>query len=930
MTTSINIPSCFDNPQSALRIAFYRRNVDGFKYALENLGADPCSRNDLRENKTLFEEILSTANTAPFIHLCIDNGADLYSRNSHGKYPIHYVIDSLSPQNLRAFLSAYDSNRINVRYGDKNCLHMLMEILPNKNLDQASIAECIKILIENGCSINMPNDKSRTPLFMLFRAPEIGHKRNLLEHVMKNCEMDVHTYKNKEMLDLFMKNFPNAEPPAPKTNNIDADYMRSLLLQRNEDKFMSSFKLFKEIETNKHRSQENVQNNSNTFAENCARFLYTAVDENLENVAEYLVDLPDERIDVNKKPADINHRNGIAHVACSHGNYRILEALFRANPSPEVVNEKGKNLLHIATEHFGMDPSRNPSFSYEKCFYLALNHCDVNQQDDIGFTPLHYAARYRNDKAVIELLKKGSYIGTESFLNKETPIDNMSYEALETYLNDCITTNTRRHGDEEQEVKISYNFLMAPKKNSEEFGPEIAPLENIALNPELRPLIRHPVLSSFLFLKWSKLALLFHANLAMFLLFMLSLIYYIVLCQSLTPDEQKESFLFHLVKVSSVICIILLALREIFQFILSPMNYVRSIINYFEVTLIFLGIFLILEHNQGENANDVHLRILRAVTILFAAYEFLQLIGSLPYLSISTHMVILKKVALTFFKSLLPYSILLLSFALSFYSLFGGNAKQGADENSTAKNDGKESEKEEDEDVFNSFGYPGIAIIKTFVMLTGEFDASALALQRNSAYSIIFLLFVFLITIVLFNLLNALAIDDTQQIRVEGELVDFCERIKVLNKYEGMILNRSSSFRWLKKLISVFPYTVPHGKIVIHPDKNNEIMTYKVASANKDVSINMGDEQELQNLNNNVVLKRIIPNQHLSDKLQKYSTGMDPKIMKKIRIILEERKQSSNDDESALNNRISSMESEIKILKSTIEKLCDLIEKNSF
>lgn len=47
-------------------------------------------------------------------------------------------------------------------------------------------------------------------------------------------------------------------------------------------------------------------------------------------------------------------------------------------------------------------------------------------------------------------------------------------------------------------------------------------------------------------------------------------------------------------------------------------------------------------------------------------------------------------------------------------------------------------------------------------MLTGEFDASALELDQNDGFnSAFFLLFVFLITIVLFNLLNALAIDDT-------------------------------------------------------------------------------------------------------------------------------------------------------------------------
>lgn len=800
-----------------------------------------------------------------------------------------------------------------------------MEVISNKNLNQDNIAECIKILIESGCSINMPNEKSRTPLYMLFRAPETRQKKELLEYVFKNCEMDLYTYKSKEMLDLFRKNFPNKEPPAALSNAVDFDFMRNLLLQRNEDKFMANFKSFKEIETNKHKSQENDQNNSNKFGEDCVRFLYTAVAENLENVVEFLVD---EGIDVNRKLEDINNRNGIALVACSHGNYRILEALLRAEPKPAFVNEKGKNLLHIATEHFGMDPSKNQSFSYEKCFYLALECCDVNQQDHLGYTPLHYAARYRNDKAVVELLKRGCYIGTKSILHDETAVDNMSYEALETYLNDCISTNVRRHGDEEQEIKISYKFLMAPKKKGEEFGPEIAPLYNIAQNSELRPLIRHPVLSSFLFLKWSKLAFLFHVNLLMFIVFMASLIYYIVLCQSLTPDQQKGSVIFGLTKILSIIGILILAIRELFQFILSPFHYVRTAVNYFEVVLILLGAFLIYQHSYEDDANAVHLRILRAVTILFAAYEFLQLVGSLPYLSISTHMVILKKVALTFFKSLLLYSILLLAFALSFYSLFGG--KEDADGHKSADNSTTTDEKngKDEPDVFNSFGYPGIAIIKTFVMLTGEFDASELALDQNGAYSIIFLIFVFLITIVLFNLLNALAIDDTQQIRVEGELVDFCERINILNRYESIILTRSDSWGFLKKLISIFPYTVPNGKIVIHPDKSNEILTHKISSSNRDIAIKIGDDQELQNLNNNIALKTFIPNQRLSNKLQKYSTGMDPKIMKKIRIILEERKQMKNDNDQELINRINSMESEIKILKSSIAKLCDLIESN--
>lgn len=808
-----------------------------------------------------------------------------------------------------------------MKLGYRNSLHLILENIARVDYDNA--AECVKILVENGCDVNMPNEKSRTPFNLLLRAqPKLKNKHELVDFIMKNSKIDLNTYRAKETIDLFQKNNPHHPMPEHIDTIINYDYMTSLLRQGNESKFCSVFKVFKENEINQQKLNENEENKSNYFAEICSSLLYTAVQNNLEDVVEYLVE---EGTDVNRKPDEALFVHSSAHLACSHGNYRILKALFRAEPKP-IVNEKGKNLLHIASQHFGMDPSKNPSFSYEKCFYLVLDYCDVNQQDEILFTPLHYAARYRHDKAVVALLKKGSYIGTKG-LNGETPIDSMSFEALEEYLDGCITTNTRRHGDEEQEIFIDYSFLKAPKKSSnyDEFGPEIAPLQNIAQNTELKKLVRHPTLASFLFIKWSKLSLMFHSNLIMFSIFMASLIYYIVLSQSLTPEEQSNSALYSIVKIFSFISILMLALRELFQFILSRTIYLRSVINYFEIALIILGTILLFK-NHDDDMDYTHLRILRAVTILFAAYEFLQLVGTLPYLSISTHMIILKKVAFTFFRSLLLYSILLLAFALSFYSLFGGKSDAKSNDNST-KTDEKSDDKENDEgDLFNSFSNPGLAIIKTFVMLTGEFDASSLALERNASYSIIFLLFVFLITIVLFNLLNALAIDDTQQIRVEGELVDFCERINLLNKYERIILN-CSGWRFIKKYISVFPYTIPKGKIVIHPDKNNEILTYKDNPLTKDVSINItnGDQQELQYLNNNA-LKRIIPNQRLSAKLEKYYKAIDPKIMKSIRSVLEEKKKKAHEHESSMTNRLISMESEVKMLKLAIKNLCDLIE----
>lgn len=626
---------------------------------------------------------------------------------------------------------------------------MLISFLPHEKEEQ--IAELIKILLRYGCDPNMPNEKSKTPFNSLLRVQKkLKNPNELVEYFLKTGSIDIYTYsRNDEMRKLFEKQNPTLALPEKVEKVINVDYMMKLIGDRNESEFEVCFMRFKENSTMTQSNGTNDENNSNSFAENCSKFLNAAVQNNLELVVELLVS---EGVDVNKKSSE---KNGSppAFYAASSGFFKVLEMLLKAQPKP-ATTFNDENLLHAVCHNFGLE-SKNERVDHQKCFYLVLDHCDVNATDHHGCTPLHYAVRYQNDEAVQELLKKSSYIGTKNSLG-ETAIDDMNREVFEEFLNDCVTTNVRRSDSDEQEIIIDYNFLKPPKtsKANSEYRPEIEALQNIVENSELRPLICHPVLSSFVLLKWSKLVWPFYINLAAFSCFMVSLILFIVLSQYLPAADRKDNVLYFLSYFISIIGIVILMLREIFQCILSPKHYLKSPINWFEIALIVLA-WIVLLQPTDDNSDDGTRRILRAVTILFAAYEFLQLAGTLPILSVSTHMVILKKVAITFLKSIALYSIVLFAFALSFYTLFGGKRKDETDQSKTDKDD--------DNDEFNSFGYPGIAIIKTFVMLTGEFDASALNLDSNGAfYSIIFMLFVFLVTITLFNLLNALAVDDTQ------------------------------------------------------------------------------------------------------------------------------------------------------------------------
>lgn len=283
--------------------------------------------------------------------------------------------------------------------------------------------------------------------------------------------------------------------------------------------------------------------------------------------------------------------------------------------------------------------------------------------------------------------------------------------------------------------KINYRFCR-----------EISPLKRITENEELRSLVTHPVLSSFLFLKWSKLSFLFYTNLLVFSIFMITFIVYIVMSQSMELESRNKSLSFKILKFLSYVLLWVLVLRELSQFFLSYRHYLKSLINWFEIVLIMLAWVVLSDDIEVYE----YQRVLRAVLILFAAFEFLNIIGNLPILSVSTHMVMLKRVTLTFFKSIALYSILILSFGLVFYSLYGED--QILKEKNPEDEPNKKFEMidqieqinsievditsrfsdvegcpcpsmaaEKPESSFTNFRSPGIAIVRTLVMLTGEY-----------------------------------------------------------------------------------------------------------------------------------------------------------------------------------------------------------------
>lgn len=445
---------------------------------------------------------------------------------------------------------------------------------------------------------------------------------------------------------------------------------------------------------------------------------------------------------------------------------------------------------------------------------------------------MHYAARAESAEAIQLLLQRGSYIGHKNILGT-TPLADLSPQLLRDYFDECLCCSNDR--TEDYQIEFNYTCLMphtynpnneAVTSKNTQLNAEMEPLRFMAKHKSLRILLKHPLLASFLYLKWHRIKHLLYINFLFYVLFYVCLNVYILLQTYRTTtndftDDNNSTDGTRLVISSkaknidglwslTTILLILLLLREGLQLLSSPKHYVPSFENWIELTLGCLAAAVL----AGAGPP------IGTLAILLSAWELVILIGQHPKMSIGIEM--FKTVTMNLMYFLLSYAFLIIAFALAFFTLF------------------KDAENA-------NFPDPGRSLFKTIIMLTGEFDANDIPFISHPLIShLIFILFIFLITIVLFNLLIGLAVSDTADILGKSELVGLVSRTKLISYAERIAIgtknNRktgqcnwgkmtSFTFGFLAKRILLFNCYLPFGTIAVRPYKANEIKIHGIDNA---------------------------------------------------------------------------------------------------
>lgn len=667
-------------------------------------------------------------------------------------------------------------------------LHQLANNLNADNFE--SIFQCIKEMIDRHANVNV-SDKSRSPPLLIIAKSNIPveKKEHIIKYFLDNSAVDLDSYRDGETRYILNAQYPHLRLPEPQTEKRGWDFMRLITALRDgeEKEFLCGLRIFLSQHTAPTTTTsgddaggggEDDESVSNLFRERLFNetLLMVAAKNGFARAAEKMLRCG---ADVNNyqtrktssmmlattKFGDLDDLAAAKlpiELACMYGNWQVLELFLKcAN-----ISLGETPLLVNIVKNIG-EPGYTKSCDYKKCFYLLLNYAktDVNQSDATGCTALHAAVRYNNQAEILALLHKGAYIGSQNKYN-DLPITDIDAKILEAHFNSCISTNGRRAGDDNYEIRFDYSNLVpiivrdtaaaaAAASSTTSTGDhqpaiaqctdEMGPIEYMSKSTELKHLVKHPLIASFLFLKWHQLALVFYTNFICYTVYCLAMIFYLLFCYGQEKPNKGISAILYLITVLGTLYVLG---REIAQLVMSPKVYVRNKENYLEIVLIGTTIVVLTNFEFTESTR----KTVAAFTILMAVTEFFLLTGSLPVLSFSTHLVMLKTVAKSFMKGLLLYSIILIAFALCFYTLLGDVKREPAADGGVV---------DEIAD-FNNFVHPGVAIVKAVVMLTGEFDASNIHFTQNTASYLLFVIFVFLISTVLQNLLNGLAVSDTQ------------------------------------------------------------------------------------------------------------------------------------------------------------------------
>lgn len=520
-----------------------------------------------------------------------------------------------------------------------------------------------------------------------------------------------------------------------------------------------------------------------------------------------------KNVNINAKTSTKFKKMTALHLACEESRTEIVNLLLSKGANVRLTNSRGSTPLHLAAKSSSFecveallkmgraDPNAEDSdkrtplhaaicksdSAFDIIEMLIKQGATIDIEDQYGFTPLYLAAIDGVSDCVELLIFHGADVTAKSkkgnsalnVILRKTP---SSLDMVTQKLNSAITLHNVHDSTNKGDVELNLDF----RQLSRSCHPFEMKYLNSFVEDGKKEILLHPLCSAFLYLKWEKIRKYFVARFLFYLVFVSILTYYVYLTLinfPITKDQQGLHgntsyirkiltvhdhktiyihwwvlFVFALIEISYK-CYGLFGYNSAFRYISHPENIIE--------VMVILSVFLI-SHLYFDTYKTESWQIhVGALAILAGWSNLMLMIGQLPVLG--SYVAMYQKVQKEFAKLFLAYSCILIGFSFSFAVIFSNKGV---------------------------FSDPLISFITTTTLVIGElsvdefFDDSVLGGPFFLKFSsqLIYVLFIFFVTVVLMNLLVGIAVHDIQGLRNTAELSKLVRQTKLMTKIESALV----------------------------------------------------------------------------------------------------------------------------------------------
>jgi len=576
-------------------------------------------------NKMSVVHIAAEKGQYDLLHLLLDFGkANAMAKMADGRTPLHLVAARSQAKWIKDDLEKRQMQMGLMRCANVLLNHPAVNVDGKDNFGATSLylaivqgsEEMTELLIDNGACVTVEVEDESIEEVLKERMPNLYDRKNLSKNRRDNDSIE-----NKLFQVLYEE---YAEP-----GKFNREFRR--VSNNNEH----------------HKIDCNLDNGSYTF-------LQYACNQGLTAVVQLLLE---EGADANLTTQ--NCQTPPIILAAHQGYHAVLQCFMDVCQSKKVdfgaQNAKGETILHVILKEEGRAMRNYQERDYSKCLNMFLSASTptyakkslqpaIDQAESkLGNTPLHIAVATSNEEAIRKLLRSGANIGVRNALEK-TPIDGMDPSIMEDFLDECLD-GENTPAEENFKLTFKYAFLgpslrrkwkreslreklmgdgeVGHQEEEEEnvHLPECEPLWHLSQSRKHRHLLSHPVVASFLCLKWRKTRPAFFINLAFYLLFVAVFTAYLLF----NADPRSDSDLDENrgLRWASIVLLALLALREAFQAAVSFKRYILSLENIFELIAIICGALVLSERIESLDLT----RRLSALALLLTWGELVALLG---------------------------------------------------------------------------------------------------------------------------------------------------------------------------------------------------------------------------------------------------------------------------------------------------------------